>query len=195
MSEKAPRNQEHLKSLAELEKTAEHLLEQGEKAPTKPEKDSAQTLVEARRDVAETTQSETQVNPLDKLQAAEKASEPQAPAHVNQDLAQATLQRELTHIRRHLSAPQKRLSKIIHRPVVSKVSEVSGKTIGRPSGMLGGGILAFVGCLSYLYLANHQGFRYNYGVFLVLFIGGFVLGVVLEMVVWTVMHSRRRTSN
>jgi len=45
--------------------------------------------------------------------------------------------------------------------------------------LLGGGILALLGTSSYLYLAKHIGFTYNYSVFLILFFGGFILGLSL----------------
>ena len=33
-------------------------------------------------------------------------------------------------------------------------------------------------------MARHMGFRYNYLVFLVLFAGGFVVGLILELLIW-----------
>lgn len=195
MSEQAPRNQEHLKGFEDL--ANERLLPDAEHAEKlrAGEKDPAQALIEARKDIQETTRAEKQVNPIEKLQQAEKAAQQPEPAHVNFELKQVTLQRELTHIRRHLSAPQRRLSKIIHQPVVRKVSEVSSKTVSRPSGLLGGGIMAFVGSSSYLYLAKNQGFRYNYAVFLALFFGGFLVGVALELIVWSATSSRRHAND
>jgi hypothetical protein len=84
------------------------------------------------------------------------------------------------------------LSRVVHQPVVRAVSEAAGKTVSRPSGMLGGGLVAFIGSLGYLYLTKHIGFEYNFTVFLVLFAGGFVLGVVLELVVWLLLKNRRQ---
>jgi hypothetical protein len=198
MSEHTPKQAgETLKGFEELATSSEHLLPDAEHAEKlrAGEKDPVEALTEARKGVQETTRSERQVNPLDKLQEAEKAQQGPSPTHINRELKQVTLQRELTQIRRHLSAPERQLSKIIHQPVVRKVSEVSGKTVSRPSGMLGGGILAFLGSSSYLYLAKHQGFKYNYAVFLALFLGGFFVGVALELIVWTATHSRRHATD
>jgi hypothetical protein len=75
------------------------------------------------------------------------------------------------------------LSKLIHQPAVRAVSEVGAKTVSRPSGLLGGGLLAFLGSSTYLFMTKYIGFRYNYLVFLLLFVGGFVLGLVLELLV------------
>lgn len=199
MSEHAPHNQEHLKDFEELAESSEHLLsehaEKNEHQQRQANEKLAQDIQEARQDIAETARSDEQLNPIEKLQEAEKAAEPPAQGHVNRELKQATLQRELTHIRRHLSAPQRQLSKVIHQPVVRKVSEVSSKTVSRPSGLLGGSLLAFIGSSGYLYLAKHQGFRYNYGFFLALFFGGFLVGLTLELLVWTATHSRRHATD
>lgn len=195
MSEQAPKlNHEQLKDLNELEKAAEHMLPTAEQAEAlRPgEKDPTQALAEARQEIDRAAKNEKQLNPLEKLQQEEESKQhvPQH-GHINRDLKNITLQRELTQIRRRLSAPERTLSKIIHQPVVRAVSEVSSKTISRPSGLLGGGILAFIGTTGYLLLAKNQGFsRYNYVVFLVLFAAGFVIGMVLELLVWLAMRPR-----
>lgn len=158
------------------------------------EKDPALALAEARQDVLETTQAEQQPNPMEKLEEAEDKAQAPAQTHINLDLKKATLRRELNQIRRHLSAPQRTLSKVIHQPVVRVVSEAAGKTVSRPSGMLGGSIMAFVGTSGYFFLAANQGFKYNYVVFLALFLGGFALGLIIELLVWTATRSRRHAS-
>lgn len=160
----------------------------------KGEIDPALAIEQIRQDVLETTQAEKQPDPIEKLEEAENAAKPPTPTHINRELKQATLRRELTQIRRHLSAPQRTLSKVIHQPIISATSEAAGKTISRPSGILGGSIMAFVGTSGYLYLAKHQGFKYNYVVFLALFLGGFALGLILELLVWTATRSRRQAS-
>jgi hypothetical protein len=70
-------------------------------------------------------------------------------------------------------------------------SEAAGRTVSRPSGLLGGGLVAFLGTTGYLYLARHIGFTYNYLVFLLLLAGGFILGVSLELLVHLATGSRR----
>jgi hypothetical protein len=77
---------------------------------------------------------------------------------------------------------------------VQAVSEAVGKTVSRPSGLLGGGLVAFLGSGSYLYLAKHIGFQYNYFVSTVLFIIGFGIGLGLELAVWFATKSRRESN-
>lgn len=161
----------------------------------KNEKDPEIALKEARSAVHETTRAETQTNPVEELQAAEKAARPKQSLHVNRELKNITLNRELTSIRRQLSTPQRALSKVIHQPVIRAVSEPLGKTVSRPSGLLGGGLMAFIGTTAYLVLARHSGMRYQYSVFLVMFFGGFIVGLVLELAVYAATSSRRHAND
>jgi hypothetical protein len=62
----------------------------------------------------------------------------------------------------------------------------------RPSGLLGGGLLAFVGSLAYLVATKIYHFRYNYTMSLLLFVGGFCLGLILELAVHLLTVSRRQ---
>lgn len=181
MSEQAPVNHE----VFEI-KTPEHLAlptaEQAE-ALRPGEQDPAEQL-EAARSAVEANQ--TNDNPIERINAAEKAAAEPVPTHVNRELKNITLGRELKQIRSKLNAPNKVLSKVIHQPVVRAISETSGKTVARPSGLLGGGLVALLGTSSYLYFARHIGLEYNYFAFLVFFAAGFGLGLVLELAVWSV---------
>lgn len=140
-------------------------------------------------------ETEAQTNPLEGLKAAQETAQPVTNQTVNRELRQITLRRELKNIRRKLPAPQRALSKVIHQPVIRATSEVAGKTVSRPSGLLGGGVVALTGTSLYLYLANHIGFTYNYGVFLVLFAAGFVLGLLIEFLVNVAFKSRHKARN
>lgn len=157
--------------------------------PLRPgEADPAQKLEQAR---AAAEQSASETNPIEQLQANEETAETKQPTYINRELKSITLRRELQQIRRRLPAPQRALSRVIHQPAIRIVSEATGKTISRPSGLLGGGLVAFLGSTSYLYLATHLGFTYNYFVFSLLFIGGFIVGLGLELLVWLATASRR----
>ncbi len=160
--------------------------------PAKPEKDPKQAAHEARKAVHESTRGNKHPNPLERLEAAEKTPRESQPQHINRELKRITLQRELQSVRRKLPAAQRLLSKVIHQPAIRAVSETAGKTVSRPSGLLGGGLVAFLGTSAYLYLAKHLGFEYEYSVFLVLFVGGFVVGLVLELLVHAATVKRRR---
>ena len=159
--------------------------------PVSEQAEPAQQLEAARQTVEQEQPTSEQADPLQRLQAAEKAAEPAAPTFVNADLKKVTLQREIQAIRRKLPATQRALSRVVHQPVVRAISEVTGKTASRPSGLLGGGLVAFLGSAVYLYMTKHVGFSYNYFVFLLLFVGGFGIGLALELVVWALTARRR----
>jgi hypothetical protein len=198
MSELAPKELEQLESLLEAPKKVEGLLPTAEQAePLRPgEADPLQQLEAARDSVkVEHTNTAEKDDPLKRLQESQKAAEPTQSTFVNADLKKVTLQREIQAIRRKLPATQRALSKVVHQPVVRAVSEVTGKTATRPSGLLGGGLVSFLGSAVYLYMTKHVGFTYHYFVFLVLFVGGFALGLALEMVIWAATARKRSSSN
>lgn len=188
MSERFPSHQE---TLPPPGGQVEKLLPTAEQAePLRPgEADPLQKALEARQTIE---QSASRENPLEELQKAENAPQTAQPTHINRELKAITLRRELQTIRRQLSTPQRALSRIIHQPVVRRVSEATANTVSRPSGLLGGGLVAFLGTSGYLYLAQDSGFRYNYSVFLALFAGGFVLGLILEYLVYLATARHRQ---
>ncbi|HSW85422.1 MAG TPA: hypothetical protein VLF79_02295 [Candidatus Saccharimonadales bacterium] len=157
------------------------------------ESDPAESLKQARAKISETTKSEAgQPNPIENLAAEDEASQNSQPRRINRELKQITLQRELKQIQRKLPLPERGLSRIIHQPVIRVISDGAGQTVSRPSGLLGGGILAFIGTTTYLYMARHIGFEYNYLVFLMLLICGFTMGILAELAVHLAFSSRRR---
>jgi hypothetical protein len=187
-----------------LPENQEHGHEQVE-GPQSHETETAASHEEARAEQAEQLESaretasaeaETGLDPLEQLQAAqdEPDAAPGMPTAISRESRKLTAQRELHRLQRRLPAPARALSKVIHQPGVQAVSEAVGKTVSRPSGLLGGGLVAFLGSGSYLYLAKHIGFQYNYFVSTVLFIIGFGVGLGLELAVWFATKSRRESN-
>lgn len=107
------------------------------------------------------------------------------------DLKKTAYARSLKKIQQRLPGPARSFSKFVHNPVVDTVSAVGASTVGRPSGMLGGSIFAFLGSLGLLYYSKHYGFQYNYLFLFILFVGGFALGGLVELIVWLVFKRRR----
>ena len=179
----------------EAPQTSEAGVEHHEQAetPAKPEK-LEQHAEKAPEDDIERIRSSIQqeAKPAEADKPKTERSEPAAsPTTIGKVLKDQALFRTLKNLRQHLSPPERGLSKIVHQPVVDAVSEVGGKTVARPSGILGGGICAFLGSLGYLYLAKHIGFHYNYLLFLLLFVGGFAVGIVLELIVRLAFRFKR----
>lgn len=133
-------------------------------------------------------------------QEAQKASEafpateerqPDDSGHlVRRELKDETLKRTLKQVRTKLSAPSRAFSRVVHQPAVDAVSQAASKTVARPSGFLGGSILAFVGSSAFLWVARHYGFSYNYLIFVLFFAGGFVIGMFLELLWFAVRRKK-----
>lgn len=119
-------------------------------------------------------------------------TQPPATQHlISKELRSLTAARGLQSVRNRLPLADKTLSKVIHQPVVRALSDASAQTVARPSGLFTGGLLAFIGSSLYLYLASHIGFTYNFVVAGLLFVVGFVLGLVLEGVFSLIVRAKR----
>lgn len=149
----------------------------------------------AKHDVEALRRSVAEHAPDGKLLAAEKPDKDTGAAFGSHHLLKKeSYQQSLNAIRRQLPKPARSFSKLVHNPTIETVSNVSAQTIARPSGLLGGGLGAFLGSAFLLYMSKHYGFEYNYTLFIVLFAGGFLLGLVLELLVWVVWRRRQPTT-
>lgn len=117
---------------------------------------------------------------------------PETTFGVQQLLKSRAYEQTLKRIRQKLPKPARAFSKIAHNKTVDALSAAGAQTVARPSGILGGSLIAFLGSLVLLYYSRHYGFRYNYALFFVLFIGGFVVGVLAEITLWTLVSRKRR---
>lgn len=104
--------------------------------------------------------------------------------YISRELKKETFNRTMVRVRKKLSAPARTFSKIIHQPVVDSISQVGSQTVARPSGLLGGSIVAFLGSSTFLWMARHYGFTYNYLLFAILFVAGFAIGMILELIIF-----------
>jgi hypothetical protein len=160
--------------------------------PLRPGEVDPKAISEAR----ETVEHVAPVNEASKIreQLKQTAEQPQPVSSklVSDDLKQTNTRQAIVRLQRQESLPTRTFSRLVHQPVVRTISAVADKTVSRPSGLLGGGLVAFMGTSAYLYLANHIGFSYNYLVFLLLLAAGFALGLALELLVHLATASRRR---
>jgi hypothetical protein len=174
MSEHAPHHETaHTPEAAAVEQRPRHATKPEQRAETAAE--AARSLEAIRKQINE--QSRT------KQEAAQSGTEqPVAPtpAFVTRHLKLVTRTRLLKQVRQHLPLPEKAFSRVIHQPIVDSISETAGKTIARPSGLLSGGIFAFIGSGTFLYIAKHYGYRYNFFLWAMFFVGGFIVGLLIE---------------
>lgn len=115
----------------------------------------------------------------------EKAHQPQQQHHpvmVGKQLKEMAYSRSMTRVRKQLALPSRLFSRAVHSKVLDKPSEVLGNTVARPSGILGGAILAAFGTSTLLWLTKHYGYEYNYLAVILLFGIGLVVGISLEFI-------------
>lgn len=86
----------------------------------------------------------------------------------------------IKRVQKHLKPAERRFSKVIHNPKVEIVSDITGSTIARPSGLLYGGLFSLLSSLALYLLSRHYGYEYSYFVGILFFVGGFVFGLLIE---------------
>jgi tetrahydromethanopterin S-methyltransferase subunit G len=180
--------------ITETPKTPESDYENSEKKELEPNTTEQQTNLQA-----EKLPSIEEARSLINNQSVEKpavaveqapAAEATSPGFVPKSLKDMAEKRTLKQVRKNLPRSQRAFSHLVNQPVVDSVSEFSGKTIGRPSGLLAGSILAFIGSSIFLYIDKHYGYNYNFLLWALFFVGGFVIGLIFEVLVTLFRHSR-----
>lgn len=97
----------------------------------------------------------------------------------------------LSSIRNRLKGPEKSFSKAIHQPAIERASEMLENTVARPSGLLFGGLFSFIGSLASYILARRLGGELKLSVFVVFFVGGFFIGLIVELI-WRYYSNKRK---
>ncbi len=173
--ENSAEQKEKLQHLTERAQHSRHELKENEQAIHNAAKHEAVSASELKGKIGEKEKPKAQVGNFAITKATKKTA----------------YKKTLRHIQRQLPKSEKSFSKVIHQPVIEKVSEVGAKTIARPSGVLAGGVCALVGSSVVLYMAKHYGFQYNYFLFILLMILGFAVGLCLELI-WSGTKKLRR---
>lgn len=158
----------------------EHLAENMERSAEQAHNKPAEHIEHIRADIERVAEA------ADKTQERQVVHEKQPVHHhyITKKIKKDQYQKTLEQIRRQLpKKSQQRFSSFIHQPVVERLSEVSAKTIARPSGILGGASFALLGSFVVLSIAHHIGFEVPNTIFIALFILGFVAGVISEVLV------------
>lgn len=101
--------------------------------------------------------------------------------YITKATKKAAYKKTIRRVQHQLPKRERAFSKVIHQPVIEKVSEVGAKTVARPSGVLAGGVCALLGSTFVFYMAKHYGFKYNFFVFILLLVIGFAVGLVIEL--------------
>lgn len=188
MSEKlshAPKHESHTHHDS-IERAKQHLEELRAKAEAEAKEHSSNSKMEAIQKSVE----EAAISGAEMMPAESEGNQAPAPTYVNRELKDLSFKRTMKNTRKKLRAPERVASKVIHQPIVEKVSDVASVSVARPSGLLGGGLFALLGSLALMWVTKHYGYEYNYLVFFMLFVAGFMLGMILELAVKFLLHRR-----
>lgn len=158
--------------LLEAHTTPEH-------TDTKPEK----SVEDARRKLEQISHSQETHNPAHAELSSRAAEKSHHPVIANKQLKDITYARSLLRTQKKLSLPAQYVSKAIHSPILDKPSELTAKTVARPSSMLGGALAAMIGTALLLWVIQSHGYAYNYLAIAVLFVGGAILGLLIELAI------------
>ena len=162
---------------AEMKARQNEILENAKKEASEARNLNQEKLDDIRKEIDQTA------NTTEMLASETKATEEPEAANTywnSQEYRDLAFKQFMGKVRKNLSAPEKVASKVFHQPVIEKASEIGSKTIARPSGVLMGSIFSFVISLGTYLLAKYNSYDMSYSVFIMSFIGGFLLGVFVE---------------
>jgi len=107
--------------------------------------------------------------------------ERRAPSPPGRKEKEQTYKHTLSSVQRELPTRFSRsFSKVIHQPIIEKASDITGKTIFRPSLMLGMTLGALIGGSAFYLLAKRYGFPISGSEFLLFGLFGALLGLAGE---------------
>lgn len=185
---------ERLKHSGEQHEAPKHSNEQQEalqKSLEKEAKNATHEHAENLDKIRSEVESQAKTKEASEKHAHGHNKEKEKPVFINRELKSMAYQRTLRRTRQQLPTLARPFSSLIHQPGVEAVSDFAGKTVARPSGVLMGGITAFVGSSIFLWAAKHYGYEYNFLLFALFFVGGFFAGLLLELVIHLVQRKSK----
>lgn len=117
-----------------------------------------------------------------------KASEKPNPRFIGKQLKENSLKGSLRRVQKDLKPYQRPFSKLIHNRAVEYISEAGAKTVGRPSGLLAGGVAFFSVSVVVLFVSRYYGYEYNFFIGLISFPIGFLVGLAGEFIIRPVLR-------
>ncbi len=172
-----PKKSESLQGIEASKEQTEKLRNKLEKEASAAEKKDHKEIHETRKTVESQAISGKEIQSKN----SEKTNEPQ---NITKAEKTRTYKSTMNRVQNQLPATSKTFSKFIHSPVVEKTSTALSTTVARPSGILGAGVIGFVLFTTILYFAKRNGFAVpsNSTLFILVLIGGWVAGLLIEAV-------------
>lgn len=182
----------------ELENNAEKLeaagLEKRAELERKLEQAAEQSTTEdaesARHEALElATPHEAERQPSKPEKQSREADRPLRPTKKDLD---ASFKRTMSHIQKDMSPASRSFSKVIHSPVVEKVSNAVGSTIARPNLIIAGGLGTLILCSAVYLIAKRYGYVLSGFEAIGTFILGWCIGAIIEFARVGFANKRRR---
>lgn len=118
---------------------------------------------------------------LHERQHAQHEQQPTHHHYITKKIKAEQYKQTIKQVQQRLPKAERTFSTFVHRPSIEAISEVGAKTVARPSGILGGALFALIGSTTVLLVARRVGFEVPNSIFAILFICGFMGGLVAEV--------------
>lgn len=168
---------EKVVSKSEIAKKESDLAERGEKAEKKLAAEKEKRELDLSKDkerVKRESTAETKQRDAASYTKAEK---------------KAVYKKELKNVRAQLPPGSRAFSKVVHNPVVERVSDATAKTVFRPSALIGGAVMGLILGLIVYIAARYYGYVIPNMTLVLLLIIGAIVGVLVEFII-TRFHKR-----
>ncbi len=162
---------------AEIKARQNELLKNAEKAAAESKNHHQENLIDIRKEIDDTS---TTTEAITTEKRSTEEPEMATTYWNSKEYREVAFKQLMGKVQKHLNGPERVASKVFHQPTIEKASEIGSKTVARPSGVLMGSIFSFVISLTTYLLAKYNGYDMPYSVFIMSFIGGFLLGVFVE---------------
>lgn len=173
----------------------EHLHSSGEHKTTEVGHEAARRSKELTEDTTEISPTENKERVAEAhreaLEAAKETEqlETQKENHITDEFEppasskkrEQSFRQTMAHIQKEMPKGQQVFSKIIHRPIIEKTSDVVGSTIARPDSIITGSLCAFLAVLALYLVARHNGFSLSGFETIGAFILGWIIGVLFDL--------------
>lgn len=103
-----------------------------------------------------------------------------------------SFQKTMTIIQSQMSSPSRTFSRVIHNPVVEKMSEAAGRTVARPNAILAGSLAAFILTLVIYLVARSRGYPLSGSETIAAFALGWAIGLIVDYARAAYRGGRRR---
>lgn len=182
---------------AEIQKNAEQLEAAGAEKRAElerrleraAEKSTGENLESARHEALELAKTqEVEAPPVAEIQDAE----PRRTLRPTKKELDANFNRSMEHIRKDMGPASRAFSKVIHNPVVDKVSTAVGNTVARPNLIIAGGLGTLILCSAVYLIAKRYGYTLSGFEAIGTFLLGWGAGAIIEFARVGFLNARQR---